>query len=207
MKEFNKNILRILITILLITSLSACSSQSNPEDNQIVESTTDVSNDGITKTSLGKDYGLKEFNIYEMKSKQNNTYTFLRFKDAVVANRKENNYYSQSPTLADLSVTIIEGDDFKNNTMQQILDKATSYIQDITESQYQEKGNVAYKLVSYNMYKEKKDKLIVCIKTDTGYIIHDLSYFTNGTNKETKLVQAYIEDICTTFGFTIESKK
>ena len=202
MMKFNKKVPQVLAAILIMMSLVACSSQSNQANKQIIENIDNELDDGVIKTNLAEDYGLKEFDIYELQSNQNNSYTFLRFKNPVVANRKGNNYYSQSSVHADMSVTIIEDDDYTNNTMQEVIDKSTSYIQDIIKSQYQEDGNIAYKFINYKMYGEDKGKFVICVNTETGYIVHDFSYFTNVTPEDAKLIKSYIEDIYISFGIT-----
>jgi len=202
MKTFNTKFLSIILIFLMVVSLTACNQTGNANEKIQNEN---VSYEGISKTNLGEDYGLKQFEICEMKSAQDNTYTFLRFSNPKVANRKDDTYYSQSDVLADMYVMIKEGDEFKNSTMEDIIDDAASYVsKNITSLHYHEEDNIAYKLIKYDIYDEKKDKIIICEKTDTGYVVHDFSYFDDCTVEEKNTIKECIHDICTVFGISLD---
>lgn len=195
MKGFNMKNLSLIIVFIMIIFFPACSSKNQ----------NNASYEGISKTNLGESYKLKQFEVCEIKSSQNNVYTFLRFKNSTVANRENDTYYSKSPVLADMYVRIEESDALRNNSMQQIIDKSVSYITKIiTKSDYYEKGNIAYQTIKYNFYNEIKNKIIICEKTDTGYIIHDFSYFEDGTKYEKNIIKEYMKDICTIYDISIK---
>ena len=206
MKVFRSFSLLILISLLFRFILSSCVSQSLKAHEPTPDEVSDQANiDGVVVTNLNKEYGLKEFVVCEIRSDNGNTYNFLKFKSSDVANRKDNNYYSRSPILADMSVTILEGENFEKNTMEEVLAVVTSYISNTIESKYEECEDKAYLFIKYNIFEEEKHKLVVCEKKSTGYVIHDLSYFVNGEKEDIKLAEDYMEDMSIMFDFTLDN--
>lgn len=199
MKGFEVNSIKKIVICLIVIFLSTFNQAENL--NNFIYG-------DISKTDLNKFYKLKQFDIYEIKSSQDNIYTFLKFKNSTVESKKKDTFYSKSNVFADMYVRVEEGNEFKNNTLQQIIDKSISYIiNNITESNYYEEKNIAYQIVKYNIFNEIKNKIVVCVKTDTGYIVHDFSYFENCNDKEKKIIKECIQDIYTIFNLSNNKNK
>lgn len=209
MKKFN-NIAMIGIFVLTVSLLlTGCSKNKEkieaPDTNnqeEIVKTENNQLGENVTITTLGDDYELKQFDICEKESESGNTYTFLRFKNPPVSSNKGNTYFSANKISSDMYVTIVEDLD---KTMDEVLDEATAYIKNnITKEQSGEGENIAYRTIKYDFNEYKKVKFIVCLKTDTGYLVHDFSFYESEVTSENELIKECLYDMFTVFGLSVE---
>lgn len=180
-----KKILKYCILLGVAISLffiSGCVKQKNQDVKSQIEisATTSITN--------------KWFETREAISLNKNTYQILKFKDEDVAYDIEagNRYYSSKNNIA-MTVEVYEDEGL---SFEDVINKSMEYIEkNITKKEVvsEDENKIQYH-IEYDIMNEYKEKEVVCLKTKTGYLLHDLTYFQAADEIEEAAIQSVVNE-------------
>lgn len=167
------------LTMLFVTG---CVSQTPVDNNKTVVENSETANSS------------NWFETRQAISLNKNTYEILKFANEDVSYDIEagNKFYSSKDAIA-ITAEIYEGEDL---SFEEVITTSMEYIQNniVSQEVVSEDDSMIYYHIEYDILGESKFKEVVCMKTKTGILLHDLTYFEPINAAEEATIKPIIDE-------------